>query len=323
MPSRFRDFYRRLPRWLVHAIKYLISGLILYFLYQAFRTTISQLDVSSIRIPPAAMIFSLVMGIVHLLTFSLSWHVLSRSLGSEAPAAISVSAWIYSQLGKYLPGKIWLYVGRLKAYQDYGWPPELIGAALYAEIAFRAITAAFIFIATGPSSVSPADIPVNWLAGSMVLIAIFVTTLYPPVFFRLINFFLGLIRKPKLPRQISVNTILMILGLEVTSFFAAGTGLYILAVNLSSLPVTAIFKITGALAVASLAGLLAVFVPSGLGVREGVFIYLLNGVIPLPQAIVLAVIARIWILSTELFTIFAVWLLSALGYAPTLKRTAP
>ena len=57
---------------------------------------------------------------------------------------------------------------------------------------------------------------------------------------------------------------------------------------------------TGAFSFASMAGMLAVFVPSGLGVREGILSFFLAQVMSTPLALVAALVARVWFTLVEL-----------------------
>ncbi len=55
-------------------------------------------------------------------------------------------------------------------------------------------------------------------------------------------------------------------------------------------------------------GLVSVFAPKGLGVREGIVSVLLSRVIPSYQATALSFIARLWSTANELFYSFLFWI---------------
>jgi uncharacterized membrane protein YbhN (UPF0104 family) len=56
----------------------------------------------------------------------------------------------------------------------------------------------------------------------------------------------------------------------------------------------------GICAAGYLAGWVAVFVPGGLGVREGVYALLLAEVVPGPVAAAVAILSRLWLTAVEL-----------------------
>jgi uncharacterized membrane protein YbhN (UPF0104 family) len=66
----------------------------------------------------------------------------------------------------------------------------------------------------------------------------------------------------------------------------------------------------GALAFANLLGLIAIFAPGGLGVREGILVYFLSYVMPGPVAVVLSVLSRLWMTLIETGLIGVVYLSS-------------
>jgi uncharacterized membrane protein YbhN (UPF0104 family) len=76
-------------------------------------------------------------------------------------------------------------------------------------------------------------------------------------------------------------------------------------------PQTILF-LTGALAISSTLGLIALFAPSGLGVREGALVYLLSFMMATPVAVIISVLTRIWMTLIEIGLIGVVYLLRQL-----------
>jgi uncharacterized membrane protein YbhN (UPF0104 family) len=69
-----------------------------------------------------------------------------------------------------------------------------------------------------------------------------------------------------------------------------------------------ILFLTGALAISSTLGLIAIFAPSGLGVREGALVYLLSLMMATPVAVILSILTRIWMTLIEIALIGMVYL---------------
>ena len=84
------------------------------------------------------------------------------------------------------------------------------------------------------------------------------------------------------------------------TWLAYGCGLYLLGLSIHPLPLTAIPALVGIFAIAWVVGFLSFITPSGLGVREGVLGYLLSSLMPLPVALLLALLARVWLTLAEL-----------------------
>jgi uncharacterized membrane protein YbhN (UPF0104 family) len=71
--------------------------------------------------------------------------------------------------------------------------------------------------------------------------------------------------------------------------------------------------LTGALALASTLGVLAVFAPGGLGVREGVLVYLLSHIMPEGVSVVLSILTRLWMTVIELGLVGMIYLYDYFG----------
>ena len=63
---------------------------------------------------------------------------------------------------------------------------------------------------------------------------------------------------------------------------------------------SSILYLSGAFSLSSVIGILALFAPSGLGVREGILAIFLNQVMPTSVALVVSVASRLWITIAEL-----------------------
>jgi uncharacterized membrane protein YbhN (UPF0104 family) len=70
-----------------------------------------------------------------------------------------------------------------------------------------------------------------------------------------------------------------------------------------------ILFLTGALGISSTLGLIAVFAPSGLGVREGALVYLLSFMMATPVAVIISILTRIWLTLIEIGLIGMIYLL--------------
>lgn len=86
----------------------------------------------------------------------------------------------------------------------------------------------------------------------------------------------------------------------VLTWLVQGAGCWLLAASLTDVPLSLMPYLTGAFAVAGMAGIYAVFAPSGIGVREGVLVLTLAPLLGAGPAAALALLARVWITVAEL-----------------------
>ena len=63
-----------------------------------------------------------------------AWYLITLKLGIAISFPETLKNWFYSQLGKYLPGKVWLLLGRFYLYESKGKSKKGISVALYFEM---------------------------------------------------------------------------------------------------------------------------------------------------------------------------------------------
>ena len=61
--------------------------------------------------------------------------------------------------------------------------------------------------------------------------------------------------------------------------------------------------LAGGLLFGGVAGLLAIVVPAGLGVRDGVLAWILLGWVPAPSAVVLSLVAHVWLTAGDVLVV--------------------
>jgi uncharacterized membrane protein YbhN (UPF0104 family) len=227
--------------------------------------------------------------------YGLVWIVLLRRLGTAAPLAW-ITIFFKSQLGKYLPGSVWQYAGRVGLARRWGVPVQRGVISVAAEIGYSALAAAAV-----ASLILGAIAAVGVFVG-LALLLLLGTALKG----RLAGVF-ARVRSTKnggyLDRNSAVAAIgaapvaiglyLVVWGLYGLAFWTTGRALF--AVPLSDLP-----QYIGVFALAWLAGLVAFFAPGGIGVREAVIAALLASRLGEADAIVVAATSRIILSAIDL-----------------------
>jgi uncharacterized membrane protein YbhN (UPF0104 family) len=96
----------------------------------------------------------------------------------------------------------------------------------------------------------------------------------------------------------------------ILAWVVGGVGFYLFVTSLFPVPANHVLFLTASLAISSTLGLMAVFAPGGLGIREGVLVYLLSVLMPGPVAVVVSVLTRIWMTVIEMVLIGVVYLIA-------------
>jgi uncharacterized membrane protein YbhN (UPF0104 family) len=204
---------------------------------------------------------------VYYLVFVVGWMLILASMGIRVPYRIALQAEMLSMLAKYVPGGVWTPAARVVAMRRYGIgdTPVLI-ASILLEAGLSAVAGVLVFLAGLPVVGVPVGAPIGPLVGFGVL----VTVLLHPRIFR------WLARKILRPFGASdVQPLPWAHALGILAFYLitwpiGGFALFFLLRAVGGDPaLAAVPFLGGAAAVGAIVAVLAVFAPSGIGVREG------------------------------------------------------
>ncbi len=210
---------------------------------------------------PALLVLSALLLFCGLAANPLGWILVSRDLGVRTPPYRLASAWYASQLGRYIPGKIWLFAGRIGFLKSEGLSlPRAAAAAVWEVLASFAsvglVALPAILLAGGEL---PAALRTAAAAGSAALLLLPLLGPVQRFAFRLkkIDGFTG-VRFSTSLRAVSAYSVAWVLrGLSVW-LWISGLGL----------EVRSVWTAVAAAPLSWLAGYIVVFVPGGIGIRE-------------------------------------------------------
>ena len=242
-----------------------------------------------------------------------AWYLITVKLGIALSISDTLKSWFYSQLGKYLPGKVWLLLSRFYFYESKGRSRKAISIALYFETATVIGAACLIFLAVLIFHKEKWSY-YSWrqLGWVLPLLLLGFASLHPRVLQKISNWVLVRFKREPLSFSFSYADILWILFVCIISWMVGGVGFYFFVDSVYPVTPDYIPFLTGALAISSTLGLIALFAPSGLGVREGALVYLLSFMVATPVAVIISVLTRIWMTLVEIGLIGVVYLLRQL-----------
>lgn len=212
--------------------------------------------------------------------------------------ARNLEIYFLTNLGTYLPGSLWYVPWRVKVYREQGISATHTSVSSVVESLMLVISHGLVGLSILlPVLTAEKVLDLRWFVG--ILLA-GMLAVQPPVLrflFRLLKRVLG--RHVEEP-HLGFRQILTSLGLMVVKAFLAGVSHFFLLKSLSpGLGADAYLFVTGALALAWTVGFLTPFAPAGLGVREGLLVWLLSFQVPLPVATVAAVAMRLIFLAED------------------------
>ncbi len=206
--------------------------------------------------------------------------------------------WALSSLGKYVPGKIWAVAGMVVMAQRAGVRPvAAAGSALVMQLLAMGTGAAVVALTGVLALASDGWLRVGLIAVLVASVAGTLVLLQP----RWLN--RALARLPAGVDQVATApTPPSILGGAAANVFAwgaYGVAVWLLARALIPDASFPLLTTIGAFAASYIVGFLVLLVPGGLGVREGVFVLVLQGVVGLAPATAIALASRLLFTLTE------------------------
>jgi hypothetical protein len=219
-----------------------------------------------------------------------AWWLLVRGFRQPAGLHDSVALWGQSILARYVPGNVFMFVGRALLAQRRGLSLAPITAAMVYEqalgfaAALMTATALFPFVDEEPAEAL-------WGAVGIPLILVAV---HPRVFSPLADRLLRAMRRPPLEVVLRYRTVLAMLAFYVGSWLVVGAAAYAFAAGVAGAGREALAAVTAGYALGFVAGMVAFVMPSGLGVREAVLAATIVGSLPAGVALAWALLLRLW-----------------------------
>ncbi|MEE9456807.1 MAG: lysylphosphatidylglycerol synthase domain-containing protein [bacterium] len=227
--------------------------------------------------------------------------VVLRRVGNRLSFRAGLRPFFYSLLGRYVPGRVAVALGKIYLYEKRGVPRSAAALAVTYENVFAAVGGVAVALALAAALLTGAF---SWTAfglaaaGALALVML----IQPAVLQRLLAW-------PLKKMRLGVISAEMLIGRRWSAAFALAYAAYCISLGVFFAFFAAAFVPLGAAAAAQVGaayvaaavlGYVAVFAPSGLGVREGLLIIMLQRYMPPGDAAFLAVASRIVAVAAEL-----------------------
>lgn len=218
-----------------------------------------------------------------------AWLYVLRGWGQRLSYRAGAMIWCVSNLGRYVPGKVWGVAGLAVLAQRAGVQGWAAAASALALQGLAVGTGGLMVAATAPNSVPAWAV---FLALSLGAAAIVALVWEPGP--RFLARFVPAIELRALPLGTALSAALI----TWASWLGYGVAFWLLARGLVGSEL-GLASATGVFAAAYIVGLLAIFAPGGVGVREVVLVALLTPAVGSGDAITLTVGSRLLLTVTE------------------------
>ena len=232
-------------------------------------------------------------------TFAGAWKLILAAYGSHLRFFRAFQIMAVSNLGKYIPGKVWFTLGRMYLAKQFGVPERISIAGVVLETLLLVISAGMIGLLTvaGPWM---EQVPFRVSVLALVVVLCGLLVVHPRIFGRLANFALRKLKRDEIQMNLSYGGIVGLLVLYFVVWLWQGIGFFFLIRSFYEIEIAQWPFFWGIYTLAWMIAFLSLLTPGGLGVREGIMIFFLSFYMPVSMAIIVAVLARVWTTIAEL-----------------------
>lgn len=298
---------RRTLRRLLRPVGWLIGALALGLLALQLRTSLAELG--ELKLRPGPALAALMLASASLLGYAWLWWRNLGQLGERLALRSALRIWFLSQLARYVPGNIWHLFGRAYLAREAGVRLQPVALSMVLEL-FQTITAALLLAAL----LLPLwPMPLWAQPGLLLVLPALVIYGWPRLLALPLQWIGRRAEAEAIREQLRRGDLLRLLPGYLLTWVCYGCGLYLLGLAVYPLAPALLPGVIASFAVAWVIGFLSLITPSGIGVREGVLALLLATMMPQPIALLLALLARVWLTVAELCTLAFAMLLNAPG----------
>lgn len=228
------------------------------------------------------------------------WQLILRRFSIVIRYRTLARIWFLTNVARYIPGKIWQFVGVAQMGGAAGLPRLTAVTSLALQMGFTLAAALIVGVLLLPAS---GDIAGRIVASLRWLTPIALLAVHP----RAIG--LGLVLLRRITRREvadwrgSWGEGVWLLTLAGLAWLVYGTAFYLFLQALIPLPAAALPPVVAMNALAFAAGYVVLIAPAGLGAKEASLAGFLSMLVPLPVAAALAVAARLWTMAGELLPV--------------------
>lgn len=275
-----------------------IVAAILFFLVRHLASNWGELSDEDVNVQPALLVVSALPAIVAVLILAVGWTRIVNQLETRArlPAGQLERVFLYSWLGRYLPGKVGYLLGRFYLGRLLGGSSTaLLVSMAYEGLLLLAAGAAFATVTLVPALAVESETVWPYLALPALAVA-GVAAMHPRVLGWGLGFSMRLLGREYAQEGwlLRPEELLKLGAIYLAAILLNGVGFYLLIISLTDYSVGHMPLAMGAFALAGALGMVSVFAPAGIGVREGIVAAILQTTMPVELAILISLVARLW-----------------------------
>ncbi len=275
--------------------KILIYVSIVFLVVYLFR--FDYLSFSKIKFNYTYLILSIVLLWLGFFVSMLSWWNILRVYNINVKPLFAVYSHGISVFAKYIPGKIWVILGRAYKVSSKSFSFKFVSALSLKE--------QLIYILLGLLISFPAVLIFDKFSYYSILVFVSIIGLVALLFSNIFHEFVVNVFERVFKKKINIPLLEFNKSLKVSGFILIYWAIWIFAFYFfvkSVMPDVA-FISAFAFPISVCYGVLAIVMPGGIGVREGIMVLFLTSTgINVETAVTISVVSRLWFISGEIFS---------------------
>lgn len=269
-----------------------------FFIYKYFLKNYSELSQYKIELNYRDISVSILFIVIVFLLKPFIWKRILYFLGTQLSYRESIEICSFSNLTRYVPGKIWSFLSRIYLTRNKHINKEIVVTSHGVQIIIELLVGIFVFLICLPFGLSLRQIEkFLWI---LIFIPFFLLFLFPPFLQRIINFGSKILHFKKASINLKFFNLSELLLLNFISWSFFGIAYFFAIRSLFHISSSLLPVVIGVYAISSVIAFLSFLTPAGLGVREGILSFLLSSYMPTSIAILVSLLARVCMVSTEL-----------------------
>ena len=301
------------------SLGYLIAGVLLYFLIKPFGQTHTALKDATFQIHGGWLVSSfcaiLFYWSAYLSPFA---RLLSGITGKTVSFRDAFTLFHLANITRYLPGRIWGIVRLLSLSHRFGLSKTAVGSSLTLHVGIEAALGGLIAMTLlfSKQMRGTAIGRLEKMSGHSLLLTLVVIGILVGILFlipRLATHARAFLKPVTLLLK-NVQLWVKVLVSHSLLWICQGLAFYLFVKSFAPVQWADAGVLTACFAFAWIVGFLSFLTPGGLGVREGLLALLLANYMPAPQATLVALVCRVWMLSAEILLAGTAFLIHRSGY---------
>jgi hypothetical protein len=262
-----------------------------------------EVRLQSWQVAPAPLALSVVLVVGAILLWAVVWGRIVRQLGAaETPTREIASVYLYGNLARYLPGAVWNFLARAYLGHRLGIGQRRIWTATVLDLTVAVATGLLLYAATVAGG-APAVVSPLLVAGC----ALALFALMSPPTLRLVDRATG--GRAGVTKTFGWRAYGAYVLVSGVVWAGIGVAFFFFVAGLYPVEPTFVLPAIGLWSLSVVAGLIAVGIPQGLGVKEGLLAFGLSAAVPGPVALALALASRLWLVGCDVLAVGLWWCL--------------